>query len=170
MRRRMPGMAYYPVPSGIGHCGDPDAEVSMARVIPSHGSTGICIHHCVQQRPLGVASTVRTWLGDVPSCRHDLIFSGHLFLGVGCRLAGLLGGPIGWHPCLARLLGGQVGRQLRLAGSLRGQVFDGSINLVGRPWVAFWAFLPNCLAGGPLLGGLGGLLWVLYSQVRNSSP
>jgi hypothetical protein len=29
--------------------------------------------------------------------------------------------------------------------------------MVGRPRVAFWAFSPNCLTGGPFLGRLGAL-------------
>jgi hypothetical protein len=64
----------------------------------------------------------------------------HLFLGVGCRIAGLLGGP--------------VGRQPRLAGLLGGHLFNGLVDLVGHPRVAFWAFPPNYLAGGSFLGGL----------------
>jgi hypothetical protein len=79
MHRRMPGTTYCPVPPRMGHCRDPDAEVSTARVVWSRWSAGIRIRRRACQRSLGTASTVWVWLDDIASCRHGLIVLGRLF-------------------------------------------------------------------------------------------
>jgi hypothetical protein len=63
----------------MGHCGDLNAEVSTVEVVRSHGTIGLRICRRVRQIPLDVASMVRAWLGDVPSCRRGLVVLRLLF-------------------------------------------------------------------------------------------
>jgi hypothetical protein len=144
----------------------------MAGVVRSHW-LAVHIRRRVWQRPLETCSTVWAWLDDVPSCRHGLIVLGRLFPRVGCRLAGLPGGPVARQHRLAGLLYGQVAQQPRLDGLLGEQVGHqsclarlldspvslrystdiclvvGTVSLVGHTRVDFWTFPLICLATGP---------------------
>jgi hypothetical protein len=186
----MPGNTPRPL-RRMGQCRDPDAEVSTVGVVRSHWSAGIRIRRRARQRPLGTASTVWAWLGDVPLYRHGLIVLRRLFLRVDCRLAGLPGrlfllGSLASLGCSAgRLVGNpaslgySMGRLLGSPASLGCSMgicsVGESIGLAGHPRVTFWTFPSRCLAGGPpgswaVFGRSSSLLWVPCSQLPNSSP
>jgi hypothetical protein len=97
------------------------------------------------------------------TCSEDRLLSS--LASLGCLAGRLVDSPTSLGCSTAKLVNNPVllGCSTVPPGSVARRMFiQRSVDLVGHPWVAFFAFSPNCLTCGPFLGILGPSLGTLF--------